>query len=58
MHAQGQYIASSDEYLPKVITAVKSGTQPTVLLDQNPSDLPEIAQSGDLIPLNGKLTWR
>jgi multiple sugar transport system substrate-binding protein len=26
MHAQGQYIASSDEYLPKVITAVKSGT--------------------------------
>jgi multiple sugar transport system substrate-binding protein len=56
MHARGQYIASSDEYLPKVITAIKSGTQPTVLLDQNPSDLPEIAQSGDLIPLNGKLT--
>src|SRR5260370_40933446 len=56
MHARGQYIASSDEYLPKVITAIKSGTQPAVLLDQDPSDLPEIAQSEDLIPLDGKLT--
>jgi ABC-type glycerol-3-phosphate transport system substrate-binding protein len=56
LHAKGQFIASSDQYLPKVITALKSGTQPTVLLDQNPSDLPEIAQSGKLINLDGKLT--
>lgn len=54
--AQGQYIASSDQYLPKVIAAIKSNTQPTVLLDQNPSDLPLLAESGKLIPLNGKLT--
>ena len=55
MHARGQYIASSDQYLPKVISALKNGTQPTVLLTQNPSDLPVIAQSGKLIPLDGKL---
>ncbi|MEV7969300.1 ABC transporter substrate-binding protein [Sphaerisporangium sp. NPDC088356] len=56
MHAKGQYIASSDQFLPKVISAVKNGTQPTVLLTQNPSDLPVIAQSGKLVPLDGKLT--
>ncbi|WP_262843372.1 extracellular solute-binding protein [Sphaerisporangium corydalis] len=55
MHAKGQFIASSDQYLPKVIGALKNGTQPTVLLTQNPSDLPVIAQSGKLIPLDGKL---
>jgi multiple sugar transport system substrate-binding protein len=56
LHANGQYIASSDQYLPQVISAIKSGTQPTVLLTQDPSDLPEIAQSGKVIPLDGKLT--
>jgi ABC-type glycerol-3-phosphate transport system substrate-binding protein len=54
--AQGQYITKSDEYLPKVIAALKSGTYPTVMTDQNPSDLPLIETSGKLIPLNGKLT--
>lgn len=53
--AEGQYISTSDEYLPKVISALKTGTQPTVLTDQNPSDLPLIAESGKLIPLNGML---
>ncbi|GII85148.1 ABC transporter substrate-binding protein [Sphaerisporangium siamense] len=56
MRAKGEYIASSDQYLPKVIAALKNGTQPTVLLTQNPSDLPVVAQSGKLIPLDGKLT--
>lgn len=56
LHAKGQFISSSDQYLPKVISAIKNGTQPTVLLTQNASDLPEIAQSGKLIPLDGKLT--
>jgi multiple sugar transport system substrate-binding protein len=56
LHARGQFIASSDQYLPHVISALKSNTQPTVLLDQDPSDLPEIAQSGKLINLDGKLT--
>jgi multiple sugar transport system substrate-binding protein len=54
--AEGQYIAQSDEYLPKVIAAIKSGTYPTVLVDQNPSDLPLLEQSGKLEPLNGDLT--
>jgi multiple sugar transport system substrate-binding protein len=54
--AQGQYITKSDEYLPKVIAALKSGTYPTVLTDQNPSDLPLIASSGKLVALNGRLT--
>lgn len=53
--ANGVYIAQSDNYLPKVISAIKTGTQPTVLFDQSPSDLPELAQSGKLIALNGKL---
>lgn len=53
--ARGQYIAQSDEYLPKVIAAIKDGSQPTVLFDQSPSDLPELATSGKLIPLNGKV---
>lgn len=56
LHARGQFIASSDQYLPHVISAIKSHTQPTVLLDQDPSDLPEIAQSHQLINLDGKLT--
>jgi multiple sugar transport system substrate-binding protein len=54
--AEGQYISTSDEYLPKVISALKTGTQPTVLTDQNPSDLPLIEESGKLIALNGDLT--
>lgn len=54
--ANGQYITQSDNYLPKVISAIKTGTYPTVLTDQNPSDLPLIEESGDLVPLNGKLT--
>jgi multiple sugar transport system substrate-binding protein len=54
--ANGQYISTSDEYLPKVIAALKTNTQPTVLTDQSPSDLPEIEQSGKLIPLNGDVT--
>ncbi len=56
MQAKGQFIASSDQYLPHVISALKSNTQPTVLIDQNPSDLPELAQSGKLINLDGKMT--
>jgi multiple sugar transport system substrate-binding protein len=54
--AQGQYISTSDEFLPKVITALKTGTQPTVLTDGQASDLPEIEQSGKLIPLGGQLS--
>ena len=53
--AVGQYISTSDEYLPKVISALKTGTYPTVLTDQNPSDLPLYAQSGKLVPLTSRI---
>jgi multiple sugar transport system substrate-binding protein len=54
--ANGQYIAQSDVYFPKVIAALKTNTQPTVYLDQQPYDLPIVQESGKLIPLTGKLT--
>ncbi|MHB8293156.1 MAG: ABC transporter substrate-binding protein [Acidimicrobiales bacterium] len=56
MHVTGQYIAKSDQFLPKVVAALKTGTEPTIVLDQNASDLPLYAQSGKLVPLNGKLS--
>jgi ABC-type glycerol-3-phosphate transport system substrate-binding protein len=56
MKVQGQYISSSDEEYPKVVAALKTGTEPPVVLDQNPSDLPLYAESGKLIDLNGKMT--
>jgi multiple sugar transport system substrate-binding protein len=53
--ASGQYISTSDTYFPKVIAALKTNTQPTVYTDQQPYDLPVVAESGKLIPLTGKL---
>lgn len=52
----GDFIAKSDEFLPKVTAALKTGTQPTVVMDQQPYDLPFYQESGKLVPLNGKLT--
>ena len=54
--AKGQYISTSDTYFPKVIAALKTGTQPTVYTDQQPYDLPIVEESGKLIPLTGKMT--
>ena len=56
--AKGQYISTSDTYLPKVIAALKTNTQPTVYTDQQPYDLPIVQESGKLIPLTGKMTGR
>jgi multiple sugar transport system substrate-binding protein len=53
--ATGTYIAKSDEFLPKVTAALKTNTQPTVVLDQQPYDLPFYNQSGKLIPLTGQV---
>jgi multiple sugar transport system substrate-binding protein len=55
-HAQGQYIAKSDVYFPKIIAALKTNTQPTAYIDQQPYDLPIVEESGKLIPLTGKMT--
>lgn len=53
--AEGSFIAKSDEFLPKVTAALKTNTQPTVVIDQQPYDLPFYQQSGKLIPLTGKV---
>ena len=51
----GDYIAKSDEFLPKVTAALKTNTQPTVVLDQQTYDLPFYQESGKLIPLTGQI---
>lgn len=53
--AVGSFIAKSDEFLPKVTAALKTNTQPTVVIDQQPYDLPFYQESGKLIPLTGKV---
>jgi ABC-type glycerol-3-phosphate transport system substrate-binding protein len=51
----GTFIAKSDEFLPKVTAALKTNTQPTVVIDQQPYDLPFYQESGKLIPLTGQV---
>jgi ABC-type glycerol-3-phosphate transport system substrate-binding protein len=51
----GAFIAKSDEFLPKVTAALKTNTQPTVVIDQQPYDLPFYQESGKLIPLTGQV---
>jgi len=53
--ASGTFIAKSDEFLPKVTAALKTNTQPTVVIDQQPYDLPFYQESGKLIPLTGQV---
>jgi multiple sugar transport system substrate-binding protein len=53
--ANGQFIAKSDEFLPKVTAALKTNTQPTVVIDQQPYDLPFYQESGKLVPLTGQV---
>jgi multiple sugar transport system substrate-binding protein len=52
---KGQYIASADNTTAKVISALKSGTEPNVLLGQDPSNLPLYAQSGKVLDLTEPL---
>jgi multiple sugar transport system substrate-binding protein len=53
---QGQYIASADETTAKEVAALKSNTEPNVVLGQDPSALPLLAESGKVVPLNKELT--
>jgi len=55
MHVQGEYIASSDETTAKEVAAIKSGTEPNVVVGQDPSQLPFLAESGKVVALNGKM---
>src|SRR6201995_5557415 len=49
---QGQYIASADETTSKEKAAIKSGTEPNVVIGQDPSALPLLAESGQVVDLS------
>jgi multiple sugar transport system substrate-binding protein len=51
----GQYIASSDNITTKVVAALKSGTEPNVLLGGDPEQLPFLAESGKVVDLTSAL---
>jgi len=53
---QGQYIASADETTSKEVSAIKSGTEPNVVIGQDPSALPLLAESGKVVDLSKSLT--
>jgi len=53
--AVGQYIASADESTAKEIAAIQSGTEPNVVLGQDPSALPLLAESGKVVDLSAAL---
>jgi ABC-type glycerol-3-phosphate transport system substrate-binding protein len=51
----GQYISSSDESTAKEVAAIKTGTEPNVVLGQDPSALPLLAESGKVVNLSSAL---
>jgi multiple sugar transport system substrate-binding protein len=53
---QGQYIASADETTAKEVAALTSNTEPNVVIGQDPSALPLLAESGKVVSLNSALT--
>jgi ABC-type glycerol-3-phosphate transport system substrate-binding protein len=52
---QGQYISSADESTAKEVAALKTGTEPNVVLGQDPSALPLLAESGKVVNLSSAL---
>lgn len=52
---QGQYIASADDTTAKEVAALKTSTEPNVIIGQDPSALPLLAESGKVVSLNGPL---
>lgn len=55
IHVQGEYIASADETTAKEVAALKSNTEPNVVIGQDPSALPLLAESGKVVSLNKEL---
>jgi multiple sugar transport system substrate-binding protein len=53
---QGQFIASADDTTAKEVTALKTGTEPNVIIGQDPSALPLLAESGKIVDLSSALT--
>jgi multiple sugar transport system substrate-binding protein len=52
---KGQYIASSDDLTAKEVSAIKSNSEPNVVIGQDPSSLPLLAQSGKVVDLTDDL---
>lgn len=55
IRAVGQYIASADETEAKEVAALKAGTEPNVVIGQDPSVLPLLAESGKVVDLTAAL---
>ena len=53
--AVGQYISSADQSTAKEVAAIKSGTEPNVVIGQDPSALPLLAESGKVVDLTAGL---
>lgn len=53
--AVGQYISSADETTAKEVAALKTGTEPNVVIGQDPSALPLLAESGKVVDLSAAL---
>jgi multiple sugar transport system substrate-binding protein len=52
---QGQYITSADWTTAKEISALRTGTEPNVVIGQDPSALPLLAESGKIVDLSSSL---
>jgi ABC-type glycerol-3-phosphate transport system substrate-binding protein len=52
---QGQYIASADESTAKEVAAIETGTEPDVVVGQDPSSLTLLAESGKVVNLSTAL---
>lgn len=52
----GQYVASADDTTAKEVTALKSNTEPNVIIGQDPSALPLLAESGKIVDLKQSLS--
>lgn len=55
VQVKGQYISSSDDLAAKEVSAIKSGTEPNVVIGQDPSTLPLLAESGKVVDLTSAL---
>ena len=51
----GQYVASADNTTAKVVAALKSNTEPNILLGSDPAELPLFSQSGKVVDLTSAL---
>jgi multiple sugar transport system substrate-binding protein len=52
---RGQYLASADQSTAKEVAAIKAGTEPDVVLGQDPAALPLLAESGKVVDLSKSL---